>query len=206
MYFGTKLYEGKDLVHAKEKLDSCIILNPKNDECKYYRAKIEYDMKSYKRASIMFKNVLALQEKDASSWHMLGLCFTSLKQYDSAEFCFKNAVNLNSRRSEFYANWANSQYLSGNLVHSEQLYGTAILIDEKQAQYYVNRAEVRSKLGNKEDAQNDLKQAISIDPENAMAKKNLSEQIGLNPRWIYGLVITFIISFLFIYWQRRKQI
>jgi tetratricopeptide (TPR) repeat protein len=206
MYYGSQLYQAKDLILAKEKLDSCILLNLRNDECKYYRAKIEYDMKSYQKASIMFKNVLALQENDASSWHMLGLCFTSLKHYDSAEFCFKNAVRLNSRRSEFYANWGNSQFLRGNFEHADQLYGTAILLDEKQAQYYVNRAEIRAKLGNNEDAQVDLKQALSIDPSNAMAQKNLAERTGFDKKWLFFLALGFVLFFsLFLFLRSKKH-
>ena len=204
MYYGSQLYQAKDLLLAKEKLDSCILLNPKNDECKYYRAKIEYDMKSYQKASIMFKNVLALQENDESSWHMLGLCFTNLKHYDSAEFCFKNAVRLNSRRSEFYANWGNSQFLRGNYEHADQLYGTAILLDEKQAQYYVNRAEIRAKLGNKEDAQDDLKPALSIEPGNALAKKYLAEQTGWDTKWLFILGLGFLLFFSLIFWLRKR--
>ena len=205
MYYGSQLYQAKDLLLAKEKLDSCILLNPKNDECKYYRAKIEYDMKSYQKASIMFKNVLALQENDESSWHMLGLCFTNLKHYDSAEFCFKNAVRLNSRRSEFYANWGNSQFLRGNYEHADQLYGTAILLDEKQAQYYVNRAEIRAKLGNKEDAQDDLKQALSIEPGNAMAKKYLADHTNWDTKWLFILGLGFLLFFSLIFWLRKRQ-
>jgi len=204
MYYGSQLYQAKDLILAKEKLDSCIMLNLRNDECKYYRAKIEYDMKSYHKASIMFKNVLALQENDASSWHMLGLCYTSLKHYDSAEFCFKNAVRLNSRRSDFYANWGNSQFLRGNYEHADQLYGTAILLDEKHVQYYVNRAEIRAKLGNREDAQDDLIQALSIEPGNAMAKKHFAEQTGWDTKWLFILGLGFLLFFSLIFWLRKR--
>jgi tetratricopeptide (TPR) repeat protein len=152
----------------------------------------------------MFKNVLALQENDASSWHMLGLCYTSLKHYDSAEFCFKNAVRLNSRRSDFYANWGNSQFLRGNYEHADQLYGTAILLDEKQVQYYVNRAEIRAKLGNREDAQDDLIQALSIEPGNAMAKKHLAEQTGWDTKWLFILGLGFLLFFSLIFWLRKR--
>jgi len=206
MYYGSQLYLAKDLILAKEKLDSCIMLNLRNDECKYYRAKIEYDMKSYHKASIMFKNVLALQENDASSWHMLGLCYTSLKHYDSAEFCFKNAVRLNSRRSDFYANWGNSQFLRGNYEHADQLYGTAILLDEKHVQYYVNRAEIRAKLGNREDAQDDLIQALSIEPGNAMAKKHLAEQTGWDTKWLFILGLGFLLFFSLIFGCEKDRI
>lgn len=205
MYLGTQSYKELNLIGAKEKLDSCILLSPQNDECKYYRAKIEFDMKSYQKASVMFKNVLALKETDASSWHMLGLCFTKLKHYDSAEFCFKNAVKLNSKRSEFYANWANNQYLRGNKVHAEQLYSTAILLDEKNVQYYVNRAEVRQELGDNSKAEEDIKAATSLDPENAVLKGKLNQGSRISSNLLYlSLGLSLILFIVLIYRSSKK--
>ena len=206
MYLGTQSYKELDLIGAREKLDSCILLNSQNDECKYYRAKIEFDIKSYQKASVMFKNVLALKETDASSWHMLGLCFTKLKHYDSAEFCFKNAVKLNSKRSEFYANWANNQYVRGNKVHAEQLYSTAILLDEKNIQYYVNRAEVRQELGDKTKSMEDLEAAANLDPENTALKEKLNESSGISTSLLYvSLGLTFLLFFALVFRNRKKS-
>ncbi|MBL7788703.1 MAG: hypothetical protein JNL75_02580 [Chitinophagales bacterium] len=205
MLKGTKSYKTLDLINAKEKLDSCIMLNPKNDECKYYRAKIEYDMQSYQTASIMFKNVLALNEKDASSWHMLGLCFTHLKHYDSAEFCYRNAVNLNSKRSDFFANWANNQFLRGRLDHSEELYSTAILLDDKNPAYYTNRSEVREKMGDKVSAKDDLELALQLDPNNQAIKGKLNSSVGISTKIIYGIVFCALFIFTVLWILRRKR-
>jgi tetratricopeptide (TPR) repeat protein len=206
MYLGTQSYKELNLIGAKEKLDSCILLNPLNDECKYYRAKVEFDMKSYQNASVMFKNVLAIKETDASSWHMLGLCYTNLKYYDSAEFCFKNAVKLNSKRSEFYANWANNQFLRGNNIHAEQLYSTAILIDDKNAQYYAYRAEVREELGEKKKAEEDLELATSLDPENEVLRGKLNQSSGLSSyKLLYVSIGLTLLLFFALYYRGRKN-
>lgn len=205
MYLGTKAYQALDLTKSKEKLDSCILLNPLNDECKYYRAKIEYDMKSYPKAAIMFKNVLALKETDASSWHMLGLCYTKMKHYDSAEFCFQNAVKINSKRSEFYANWGNNQFLRGKIEHSEELYNTAILLDDKNPDYYTNRAEIRSKLGDKIAATEDLNRAIQIDPNHLEAKKMMSMTAVKNSFILYLIAGLGVCAFVFLIGYKYKK-
>jgi tetratricopeptide (TPR) repeat protein len=207
MYLGTRLYKELNLIHAKEKLDSCILLNPMNDECKYYRAKIEFDMKSYQKASIMFKNVLALKEEDASSWHMLGLCFTNMKYYDSAEFCFKNAIRLNSKRSDFFANWANNQFLRGSLNHAEELYSTAILLEDKNPKFYANRAEVREQLGDKAKAAEDLQTALNLDPSNEKIKSKINESQGLTLIRVFA-VIAFTLAIFMAIWirYRRKKV
>jgi tetratricopeptide (TPR) repeat protein len=206
MYLGTKSYKDLDLIRAKEKLDSCIMLNSKNDECRYYRAKVEFDMKSYSKASIMFKNVLALQVNDASSWHMLGLCFTNLKHYDSAEFCYQNAVRLNSKRSEFYANWANNEFLRGNIVHAEQVYSTAILLDEKNAEYYASRAIVRETLGDKANADNDIQIAHNLDPNNKTVQATMSKKQGFKTNWLYITLGLSLVLFVLILLRKKLRI
>lgn len=205
MHIGKLLYKEKDFINSKAKLDSCIFLNPKNDECMYYRAKIEFDMNNFEVSKIMFKNVLSVAERDPSSWHMLGLSFMNLRQYDSAEFCFRNAVNINSKESKYYANWAQNQFLRGNLKHAEQLYSTAILLDDKQSMYFQNRAKVRENLGDKTSAIEDLKQAQVLDPTNP---KIQSEQDALSSNyqnWIGYFIVLFIGLTALIYWMSRKR-
>jgi len=206
MYFGTKLYKSGDLISATAKLDSCIMLNPKNDECRFYRAKIAYDTKDFELGKLIFKSVLALQERDAVSWNMLGLCFQELKQYDSAEFCFKNAVGLNSKESRFFSNWGKNEYLRGNYQHAEQLFNTAILIDPSVSNHFEGRAEVLKKLGNKQAAIADYQQAKTLNPSNTRVIEKLSamEEKNYNSYYLLaGLFIVFISVLL--WWKNRKK-
>lgn len=206
MYLGKMAYQERDYINARTRLDSCIFLNPKNDECKYYRAKIEYDLKNYELAKIMFKNVLALAERDPSSWHMLGLSFMNLKQYDSAEFCFRNAVNINSRESKYYANWGQNQYLRGNYKHAEQLYSTAILLNDKQPLYYQNRADAREKLGDKTAATEDLTQALTLDPNNADIQSKQNALTSNSKNWIWYVLGGFIVLLGVLFgWKKIKS-
>lgn len=205
MYFGKQLYKSQDLISATNQLDSCLMLNPKNDECWFYRAKIAYDTKDFELGKKMFKNVIALAERDAVAWNMLGLCFQETKVYDSAEFCFKNAVVINSKESRFYANWGKNEYLRGNFDHAEDLYNTAILIDPMHAKHYQNRAEVLTKLGKKENAIADLEAAAKIEPENTEIKAKLSQVNGLpiNFNLLFGGLFVLILAGL-IWWKLKK--
>lgn len=205
MLIGEQMYKQKDLMGAIMNLDSCILLNPINDQCRYTRGKIAYDMKNYALAEVLFKSVLALTERDAVSWNMLGLCFQELKHYDSAEFCFKNAVKINPDESKFFANWGKNEYLRGNLTHAENLYNTAVFLNPKYTPHLKNRAEVRSKMGKKEEALADLKQASEFNPDD----KDLLNQINSlegSPisTWIW-FVLGFALIAYMLYWRRKTK-
>lgn len=206
MIIGEQMYKQKDLMGAIMNLDSCIQLNPRNDQCRYTRAKIAYDMKNFALAEALFKSVLALTESDAVSWNMLGLCFQEQKHYDSAEFCFKNAVRINPDESKFYANWGKNEYLRGNLEHAENLYTTAVFLNPTYIPHLKNRAEVKSKLGKKEEALADLKQASEANPND----KDLLNQISQMEGKTYNIWLWFIMSFValaagLIWWKRRAN-
>ena len=204
MALGTYFYQQKDYIQAKKMLDSCVMLNNQNDHCGYYRAQIAFDEQDYDLAKIIFKGVLGLQPNDYASWNMLGLTFLELKHYDSAEFCFKNAVKLNSKEAKFFANWGKNQLLRGNPSHALELFNTAIFLDPKYSNFYVNRAIILEKLGRKDSAIQDLKAAQTLDPQNKIVKSKLNE---LSPSYTYlyiGLGILFIFLFAFLVFRKKR--
>ncbi len=205
MLRGEKMYKEQDLLGAIMQLDSCILLNQKNDQCRYTRAKIAYDMHNYELSKVVFKSVLALTPKDGVSWNMLGLCFQNLKQYDSAEFCFKNAVATNPEESKFFANWGKNEYLLHNFEHAEQLYNTAIMLDKGYANHYKNRAEVLQKLGKKESAIADIKTVLNVRPNDIEAKQKLEELEG--KEYISYIVFAFLFILLLglLIWRKAKK-
>ena len=204
MLIGEEMYKQKDLMGAIMNLDSCIMLNPMNDQCRYTRGKIAFDMKNFPLAEVLFKSVIALTERDAVSWNMLGLCFQELKHYDSAEVCFKNAVRINPEESKFFANWGKNEYLRGNLTHAENLYNTAVFLNPKYTPHLKNRAEVKAKMGKKEEALADLKKASEANPDD----KDLLNQINSLEGSTVSIWIWFLIGFLLIlgvlYWIKSK--
>ena len=205
MALGTYFYQQKDYIQAKKMLDSCVMFNNQNDHCGYYRAQIAFDEQDYNLAKIIFKGVLGLQPNDYASWNMLGLTFMELKHYDSAEFCFKNAVKLNSKESKFFANWGKNQLLRGNPSHALELFNTAIFLDPKYSNFYVNRAIILEKLGRKDSAIQDLKAAQTLDPQNKIVKSKLNE---LSPSYTYlyiGLGILFVFLFAFLVYRKKKN-
>lgn len=207
MYLGTQSYKSKDIIQAKKMLDSCIILNPNNDECIYRRGVIAFEENEFELSKSIFKAVLSLKDKDYAAWNYLGLSFQELKQFDSAEFCFKNAVVLNSKESKFYANWAKNEYLRGNYSHADELYQTAQFLDPNYANFYIGRTEVLKKLGKKEDAISNLKKATEIFPENKEIQKQLDT---LSPAFNFNILILFIAVFVailgFLYIRKKKSI
>jgi tetratricopeptide (TPR) repeat protein len=204
MALGTYFYQQKDYIQAKKMLDSCVMFNNQNDHCGYYRAQIAFDEQDYKLAKIIFKGVLGLQPNDYASWNMLGLTFMELKHFDSAEFCFKNAVKLNSKEPKFFANWGKNQLLRGNSSHALELFNTAIFLDPKYSNFYVNRAIILEKLGRKDSAIQDLKVAQNLDPQNKSIAIKLKE---LSPSYLYlyiGLGVVFVLLFIFLVFRKKK--
>ncbi len=205
MLIGEQMYKEKDLMGAIMNLDSCIQLNPLNDQCRFTRGKIAYDMGNFPLAEVLFKSVLALTERDAVSWNMLGLCFQELKHYDSAEFCFKNAVKINPDESKFFANWGKNEYLRGNLAHAENLYNTAVFLNPKYIPHLKNRAEVKAKMGKKEEALADLKQASEANPKDKeLLNKINSLENGHISIWIW-FVLGFVLIATILYWRRKPK-
>lgn len=209
MLLGEKAYKEKDLLGAIYYIDSCILLNPKNDQCRYTRGKVAYEMKNYELGKKLFKDVLILTNyKDAVSWNMLGICCQELKQYDSAEMCFKNAVRIKTEESKFYANWGKNEYLRGNYVHAEQLYSTAVFLSPDYAPHVINRAEVLKKLGKEQQAQNEMKEFLNKYPKSEEIQNKLddmSETFWTRnfPFIVAGLTFIIIISMLYL--KRRKR-
>jgi tetratricopeptide (TPR) repeat protein len=205
MILGEKAYKSHDFIAAIPALDSCIGLNPINDQCRYTRAKIALEMNEFVLAENLLKSVIALTPKDAAAWNLLGLSMTELKKYDSAILCYQNSVALNASNSKFFANWAKNEYLRGDLEHADRLYGTAIFLEPSYASHFKNRAEVRKKLGKKEDALADIDEAIKLNPndEEAISKRNEIEGYDLLPIFVFG--ISFFGILAFIYFRRKSK-
>lgn len=209
MVAGEKSYKEKDLMGAIYYLDSCILLNPKNDQCRYTRGKVAYEMKNYDLGKKMFKDVLVLVDyKDPVVWNMLGLCCMELKQYDSAEFCFKNAVRINPDESRFYANWGKNEVFKGNLTHAEQLYNTAVFLDPNYMPHALNRAEVQRKMGKEKEALDELKKISESNPNNQELQSKIEslEGKGLKDNLPYMIIVFALIIGGLWYFQKRKKV
>jgi tetratricopeptide (TPR) repeat protein len=206
MLLGEKMYNGNDFMGAIMSLDSCIQLNPRNDQCRYTRGKIAYDMRNFELGKKLFKSVIALQERDAASWNMLGLCYQELRQYDSAEFCFKNAVQINPDESRFFANWGKNEFLQAHYNHAEELYNTAVFLDPNYVNHLKNRAQVRSKLGKKEEALADLKQASETNPNDKDLDHLIGELEGNHrKKWLWFLLVFITLIGGLLWWKKRTS-
>ena len=205
MIIGENAYKRHDFTAAIPALDSCIGLNPINDQCRYTRAKIALEMNEFGLAENLLKSVIALTPKDAAAWNLLGLSMTEQKKYDSAILCYQNSVALNASNSKFFANWAKNEYLRDDLEHADRLYGTAIFLEPTYGSHFRNRAEVRKKLGKKEDALADIDEAIKLNPhdEEAISKRNEIEGYHLLPILVFGISFFGILAFL--YFRRKSK-
>ena len=205
MILGENAYKTHDFIAAIPALDSCIALNPFNDQCRYTRAKIALEMNEFLLAENLLKSVIALTPKDAAAWNLLGLSMTEQKKYDSAIFCYQNSVALNASNSKFFANWAKNEYLRGDFEHADRLYGTAIFLEPSYGNHFKNRAEVRKKLGKKEDALADIDEAIKINPndEEAISKRNEIKGNNLLPILVFG--VSFIALLVFLYFRNKSK-
>lgn len=206
MLRGEEAFKNQDMIGAIPFLDSCILLNPTNDQCRFTRAKIAYAMKQYEEAKYLFQSVLAITPKDGVAWNLLGLTYTELKRYDSAIACYQQSVSIDATNSKFFSNWARNEYERGDYAHAERLYETAIFLEPSFATHYRNRAEARLKQGKKDMAIEDLNQAVKIDPKDNLAKQSLDKANGSETK-MNGLFLVAgaVCVFAGLWWYRRSR-
>ena len=110
-----------------------------------------------------------VQNKDESVYLGLAVIYSIKRQYDSAEYCFREALSLKAYFPEAYSNYANFLDITGKLDSSLKYYAIAIQQNPDAVIPYMNRARIMM-LQNKPDAAiPDYNRVIGLKPEKADA-------------------------------------
>ena len=111
-----------------------------------------------------------VQDKDESVYLGLGVIYAIRKQYDSSEYCFKEALRIKPFFPEAHSNYANFLDIMGKTDSSLKEYQVAIDQNPDAVIPYMNRARIYLVVQNKPDeAIKDYNKAIELKPEKADA-------------------------------------
>jgi tetratricopeptide (TPR) repeat protein len=110
-----------------------------------------------------------IQNKDESVFLGLGVIYSIKRQYDSAEYCFKEALRLKAYFPEAYSNYANFLDITGKQDSSLKYYAIAISQNPDAVIPYMNRARIMMLQNKPEPAIADYNKVIALKPEKADA-------------------------------------
>ena len=111
-----------------------------------------------------------VQDKDESIYLGLGVIYAIRKQYDSSEYCFKEALRIKYYFPEGHSNYANFLDIMGKTDSSLKEYAIAIEQNPDAVIPYMNRARIYLMVQNKPDeAIKDYNKVIELKPEKADA-------------------------------------
>ena len=111
-----------------------------------------------------------VQDKDESIYLGLGVIYSIRRQYDSAEYCFKTALQIKNYFPEAHSNYANFLDILGRTDSSLKEYAIAIAQNPDAVIPYMNRARIYLVLQNKPaEAMKDYNKVLELDPRKADA-------------------------------------
>ena len=110
-----------------------------------------------------------VQNKDESVMLGLGVIYAIKKQYDSADYCFKEALKLKAYFPEAYSNYANFLDITGKQDSSLKYYAIAIQQNPDAVIPYLNRARILMIQGHPDVALKDYNTVLQLEPGKADA-------------------------------------
>jgi Flp pilus assembly protein TadD len=108
-----------------------------------------------------------IDDKDAAVYLELGVIYSIKHVYDSAEYCFRNAITLRPFFPEAYSNFANFYDITGKIDSSLKEYAIAIQQNPDAYIPYLNRARIYTRQGKFAEAMKDFEMAVQKSPEMA---------------------------------------
>ena len=130
--------------------------------------------KNLKEAEIIFKKILAIDNKNISALNNLANVYKSLKNYSLAEENYKKSLNLNPNFISALVNYGNLKYEVNNYNESIKLYQKALSINSDLPLANYNLGLVYQALGHFDKAKFHLEKISTTIPKMTTADKILS--------------------------------
>ncbi len=105
------------------------------------------------------------KDKTAEEWFVEGYMAASQEDYDAAEDCFSESINL---KPDFEAAWkqrGDMKFVSGASKYAIEDYNKAIELDSTYASAYLKRAQAWLDQNDSDNAQKDLDAVTEMDPD-----------------------------------------
>lgn len=138
----------------------------------YNRSNILYEMGEFEK-SLDDLNRIQNNYSDQEAIHFLkGLSFFNLRQYDSADYSFKNALDLDVTNIENYLNLASTKYYKNEFEAAKELVLQCLKLDNTSADAYNILGMAYSKQGDDEKAFEAYNEGLKYESNNAYILNN----------------------------------
>jgi tetratricopeptide (TPR) repeat protein len=126
--YNKSLYDG-DAVKQKQELDSMLSLYPDDKRVQNLAGIYYYGIQDYPNALKHFDKAVAIDNKYASNYNMLGYVYMRMKNFSQAEEAFKKYIELIPNEANPYDSYAEYLLLQGRYDESIKQYEKALEID-----------------------------------------------------------------------------
>ena len=120
------------------------------------------------------REVVKLSPKDPEGFNNLGLILHKLKNYQEAEYNFKNALKIKEDFDDALYNLGNLFKETGKLEEAEEIFIKCIKLNPKFSNAYVNLGNTQREMGKFLQAENNLSKCIECNPDFVEAHYNLA--------------------------------
>lgn len=126
--YNKALFDG-DAVSQKQELDSLLLLYPEDKRVQDLAGIYYYTLQDYTNALIHFNKAVAIDNKYASSYNMLGYVHMGMQNFSEAEAPFKKYIDLIPNEANPYDSYAEYLLMQGRYDESIKQYEKAFKID-----------------------------------------------------------------------------
>jgi tetratricopeptide (TPR) repeat protein len=120
-------------------------------------------------------------------FHLKGICYRELKDYDHAMQNFMAALELAPEFAPAYNGMGITCQRMGEDKTAMASFRHAIALNPARADFYNNLGYAQIKAGRLEDAERNFRQALALKPDFSLARNNLAISIGLQGRDLEAL-------------------
>jgi len=124
------------------------------------------------RAAEILKRALAVDARDAATWHQLGLVYLGQCSTSDGLAAFQKAIDLDPDMSEAHNSLGGVRLEGGDLSRAEPAFREAIRIQPDYAEAHSNLASVLASAGRIGEARSHFETAIRLKPDYAAARFN----------------------------------
>ena len=126
--YNKALFDG-DAIKQKQELDSLLLLYPEDKRVQDLAGIYYYTLQDYPNALIHFNKAVAIDNKYASSYNMLGYVHMGMQNLSEAEAPFKKYIELIPNEANPYDSYAEYLLIQGRYDESIKQYEKAFEID-----------------------------------------------------------------------------
>ncbi|KAK3265805.1 hypothetical protein CYMTET_25540 [Cymbomonas tetramitiformis] len=152
-----------ELNEALTDLSKSISLQPSTDALNE-RGMVYHKLRDYHRATQDLELVITQLKDNANTWNMLGLCYMSLGNCEKALPAYREAVRINPRFKEAWANMAQTHKELAQADKALEYFSKALAVDPKYIHAHRFYGMTLHGLGRHRDAARRLKLALENDP------------------------------------------